>query len=181
MPPVGKMALVPPEIRDELNAGLVGSAFGDLDRWTAWLNERGYSIGRSTVGEYSKGLKTSIEKALERARVRVETARALGGISDADKAALLEANEMVMLDKLMDLMDDWDSVGADTRPKALANLIRASADLGGSARGTAKWKAENERKIREEAANAAETVAKAEGVSPETIARIRREVLGMAA
>lgn len=94
---------------------------------------------------------------------------------------LKAAQDLLAIDKRIDLMDDWDSVDADTRPKALANLIRASADLGGSARGTAKWKADNERKIREEAANAAENVAKAEGVSPETIARIRREVLGMAA
>ena len=181
MPPRSIIETLPTSLRDELNRRLLASGYGDLEGQAEWLRAQGVQIGKSAVGEYSKGLKETIEKAMLRSRERLEIAKSLGAISDSDKAALLESTEMVLMDKLMDIMDDWSNVDPDARPKALAGLIRAASDLGGSARGTAKWRREFEAEVKRQAAEAAAKSAEAAGVSAETIARIRRDVLGMAA
>ncbi|BBL73661.1 phage protein Gp27 family protein [Methylomagnum ishizawai] len=185
MPPRSIIETLSPEVRDALNAKLVGSAFGDLDGMVTWLAGQGITVSRSTIGAYSQKLKTTMERAISRARERVEVARALGPMSDGDKAALLESTEMVLLDQLMEIMESWEDVKPENRPKALAGLIRAASDLGGSARGTAKWRKEFEEGIRaEERAKAAETavaIAKKGGMSKDTAEAIRREILGIAA
>lgn len=181
MPPVSKLATLTPEVRDELNQRLIAAGFGDLDSHVEWLRSLGVDISRSRVGEYSLGLKSTIQKSMERARLRVEVARSMGGMSDSDKAALLETTEMVLLDKLMETVEAWEDTDPAERPKVLASLIRAGADLGRSSIGTAKLRKEAEAEIRRAAADAAAKTAQAAGVSPETIARIRRDVLGMAA
>lgn len=194
MPPRSIIETLPGELRDELNRRLLASGYGDLEGQAEWLRAQGVQIGKSAVGEYSKGLKASMEKALTRARTRVEAAKALGGLGDGDKAALLEANEMVLLDKLMDIMDEWDGEawagggeeGGDGKPvlakksAALAQLIRAASDLGGSARGTAKWRREFEAQVRGEerarAEQAATQAATKAGVTAEGIAAIRAAI-----
>jgi hypothetical protein len=181
MPPRGIIETLPPEVRDELNRRLMASGYGRLEEQVAWLREQGVQIAKSAVGQYSQGLKVTMEKALTRARTRIEAAKALGGLSDGDKAALLEANEMVLLDKLMDIMDEWETVDPESRPKALAALIRASADLSGSARGTAKWRRDFEAEIRrqalEEAAARVDEAAKAQGLNEEQARFWREKVL----
>lgn len=112
----------------------------------------------------------------------MEIAKALKGASDEDKAALMEANEMVAMDQIMDLFDASADMDAGDRLSAVPKLVRAIADLNRSAIGSSKWKrefeAEARRQAREEAAQAATVAAKAEGVSENGIARIRK-ALGM--
>ncbi|WP_345774373.1 phage protein Gp27 family protein [Methylococcus capsulatus] len=162
----------------------MSNGFGGLEALSAWLGEQGYKISRSALGRHNISLKEAMDKAMDRARTRLECAKALKGMSDGDKAALLEANEMIALDKLMDLWDDWDAHEPEAKAELLPKLVRASADLNRSAVGTAKWKRDFEARIRAEerakAADVATKAAKSQGVSPETIALIRRDVLGMA-
>lgn len=173
MPPASTIATLSPELRDELNRRLVASGYGRLEEQAQWLRDQGVQIGKSAVGEYSKGLKATLEKSMERARTRVEVAKAMGAMSESDKAALLEANEMVLLDKVMDFVDDWDAqdwggAGPEARAKALSQIIRASSDIGSSARATAKMRREIEAEVRrqalEEAAKSVEAAAQAKGM-----------------
>lgn len=187
MPPASTIATLDPTLRDELNRRLVASGFSRLEEQAQWLRDQGVQIGKSAVGEYSKGLKATLEKSMERARTRVEVAKAMGTMSESDKAALLEANEMVLLDKVMDFVDDWDAqdwgeAGPEARAKALSQIIRASSDIGSSARATVKLRREIEAEVRrqamEDAARIAEETAKEAGVSQSTRDKIRA-ALGM--
>ena len=157
MPPASKIDLLPSAIRDQLNEKLVENAFSGLEGMANWLAWQGYEISIATVGRHSLKLKESMSKAMEKARLRLETAKALGGLSDGDKAALLESNEMMAMDALMDQWESWGDVAVEERPKALAALIRAGADLSRSSVGTSKWRAENELRIKRQALEEAAT------------------------
>lgn len=147
MPPRPAIELLPEDVKDELNRKLLESGFGDLVALSGWLTEQGYEISKSSVGVYSKGLKASMEKSLGRARERMAIAKALKGASDEDKAALMEANEMVAMDQIMDMFDVIGDMKIDERMAALPKLVRAIADLNRSAVGSAKWKREFEEAI----------------------------------
>lgn len=180
MPPRPAIAQLPEAVRDELNAKLVASGFGGLTELSAWLSDNGFQIGRSAIGEHSQQLRRMMEKSMERARVRVECAKALNGLSDGEKAALLEANEMIALDQLMDIWEELEGMEPETRAELLPKLVRASADLGRSAVGTAKWRKDFEAQIKAEAAEKVEKIAKRGGMSRETVEAIKAEILGVA-
>jgi hypothetical protein len=186
MPPRPAIDSLPQEVRDEFNARLVANKFQDYSGMADWLASQGYDISRAAVGRAGKALKDQIDRAYARALQRVECAKAMRGLSDDDKAALMEANEMVAMDELLDLLDDLKTLDDPAlRAKHVPPIIKAAATLHDSARGTARWRAEFEAKVRAEerakAAEAAEKAAKTQGVSAETIAIIRRDVLGMPA
>jgi len=144
MPKPSVFDTLPEAVRDELNQKLIGSGFGDLVALADWLTNQGYTVSKSRLGEYSKGLKEKMEKTAARGRERVEIAKALRGLSEDDKAALMELNEMAAMDQLMDMYEAAADMALEERMEALPKLIRAQADLSRSAVGSAKWKRELE-------------------------------------
>lgn len=178
------VALLPAEVADELNARLVDQAFSDYQGLSAWLKAEGYQISKSAVHRHGAELQAKMEKSLSRARERMAIAKALRGASDDEKSALMEANEMVAMDQIMDMFEEVAGLAIGERMAAVPKLVRAIADLNRSAIGSAKWKREFEaeirRQAREESAKVATQAATAAGVSPETVERIRVELLGMA-
>ena len=170
---------LPDNVRDELNARLVNQGFGGYEALSAWLGEQGYQIGTKAVWTHGSKLKEKMEKSMGRARERMEIAKALRGASDDEKAALMEANEMIAMDKVMDLFDEWDGLEQVQRAKQLPTIVRAIADLNRSATGTAKWKAQFESKLstlEAEATGAAPTTRK---LDAETLRIVRQEVYGL--
>ncbi|MDO8940891.1 MAG: DUF3486 family protein [Methylicorpusculum sp.] len=184
MPPRPAITLLPDAILSELNQRLIDNSFSDYAGLSGWLAEQGFNISKTAVFNHGSSLQAKMEKSMARARERMEIAKALRGASDEDKAALMEANEMVAMDQIMDLFESVADMELDERTKAVPKLVRAIADLNRSAIGSSKWKrefeAEAKRQAREEAALAATSAAKAEGVSESGLLRIR-EALGMAA
>lgn len=184
MPPRPAITLLPDEVLTELNQRLIDGGFSDYSGLSGWLKTQGYQISRTSVGDYGKDLKASMEKSVKRARERLEIAKAMGGMSNEEKAALLEASEMVAIDQIMDVLESLQGWEAADKAAIVPKLSRAIADIGRSAIGSAKWRkdfeAESERKANEKAAQAATSAAKAEGVSESGLARIR-EALGMVA
>ena len=182
MPPRSAVSLLPDAVLTALNARLVDQAFSDYEGLAAWLQDQGYQISKTAVFRHGSDLQAKMEKSMARARERMEIAKALRGASDDEKAALMEANEMVAMDQIMDMFEMAGSMKIGDRMAAVPKLVRAIADLNRSAIGSSKWKREFEAEARlqarEEAARAASTVAKAEGVSEQGISRIR-EALGM--
>lgn len=182
MAPRSAIARLPEAVLEELNKKLIDQAFSDYDGLAVWLQAQGYQIGKTAVWQHGSSLQAKMEKSMNRARERMEIAKALRGASDDEKAALMEANEMVAMDQIMDMFEAMGSWEAEDKVTAVPKLVRAIADLNRSAIGSSKWKrefeAEAKRLAREEAAQAAASAAKAEGVSEQGIARIR-EALGM--
>jgi len=174
---------LPEPIRIELDEKLVRNGFGDYLGLSAWLAEQGYQIGPKAVWNHGHKLKASIEKSVNRARARLEGFRALGGVSDEEKAMLMEANEIVAMDQILDLFEEMDGMEVADRVAAIPKLVRASTDLNRGAIGSAKWKkefeAEAKRLAREEAAQTAADTAKRNGLSADVVDAIKREILGV--
>jgi hypothetical protein len=144
MPPRSPLDTLPESVLTELNQRLIANGFSGYVGLAEWLTEQGYQIRKSAVHRHGSALQASMEKSINRVRERMEIAKALKGASDEDKAALMEANEMVAMDQIMDMFEDvggWDE--AD-RVKAVPKLVRAIADLNRSAITSAKWKKEFE-------------------------------------
>ncbi len=185
MPPRAAITALPDAILSGLNARLVDNSFADYDGLAVWLQEQGYQISRSAVGRYGADLKGKMEKSMARARERMEIAKALRGASDDEKAALMEANEMVAMDQIMDMFEEVSGLEIGDRMAAVPKLVRAIAYLNRSAIGSAKWKKEFEvearRQAREEATEKAADVARRTGLSADAIAAFKREMLGVPA
>jgi hypothetical protein len=183
MAPRSAIAKLPEAVLEELNKKLIDQAFSDYEGLAVWLQGQGYQIGKTAVWQHGAGLQAKMEKSLSRARERMEIAKALRGASDDEKAALMEANEMVAMDQIMDMFEEVSSLEIGDRMAAVPKLVRAIADLNRSAIGSAKWKREFEAEIRkqamEEAASKAEEVARRNGLSSEMISAFKREMLGV--
>lgn len=150
MPRRSALNALPDTVLTELNARLIEKSFSDYAGLAEWLQEQGYQISRSAVQRHGFGLQASMEKSLSRARERMEIAKALRGASDEDKAALMEANEMVAMDQIMDMFEMVSDLEPGERMAAVPKLVRAIADLNRSAIGSAKWKREFEAEIRQQ-------------------------------
>lgn len=184
MPPRSPLDTLPEPILTELNQRLIANGFAGYVALAEWLTAQGYQISKSAVHRHGSALQQSMEKSINRARERMEIAKAMGGMSNEDKAALLEASEMVAIDQLMDVLEGMQGWELEDKAVVIPKLARAISTVGRGAVDTAKYRkefeAEAERKANERAALAATSAAKAEGVTDAGIARIR-EALGMVA
>ena len=178
--------LLPEDVLVALNEKLICQAFGDYAGLSEWLKEQGYQVSKTAVWRHGSCLQAAMEKSMGRARERMEIAKALRGASDEDKAALMEANEMVAMDQIMDMFEAMGTWEAADKVTAVPKLVRAIADLNRSAIGSSKWKKEFEENLRKQAqaeklaaANAAEPLAKASGLNDNDWAMIRAKFLGI--
>lgn len=182
MAPRSSVELLPPAVLEALNARLIDQAFSDYVGLAAWLKEQGFEISKTAVWRHGSDLQAKMEKSMGKARERMEIAKALRGASDDEKAALMEATEMVAMDQLMDMFEATAELDAAERMAAVPKLVRAIADLNRSAIGSAKWKREFEAEIRkqarEEAAEELTQELKNDGISAELEASIKRILIG---
>lgn len=56
-----RIALLPAKVRGQLNRRLVAANFCGIVATTAWLQQQGYTIGKSAVGVYAKRLNLQLE------------------------------------------------------------------------------------------------------------------------
>jgi hypothetical protein len=183
MSPRPEISKLPAEILDALNQRLVDNAFSDYAGLSDWLGEQGFSIGPKAVWNYGSKLQQSMEKSLDKARQRMAIAKALRGASEEDKAALMEANEMVAMDQIMEMFEEVASFEPADRIQAVPKLVRAIADLNRSAIGSSKWKREVQDKIQ---ATFSKLETEASSGKPngrkldaETLKAVREEVYGL--
>ncbi|HEY8037138.1 MAG TPA: phage protein Gp27 family protein [Methylobacter sp.] len=181
MPPRSAVSQLPEAVLTALNARLIDQAFSDYEGLAAWLKEQGFQISKTAVFRHGSDLQAKMEKSLSRARERMEIAKALRGASDDEKAALMEANEMVAMDQIMDMFEEVSGLEIGDRMAAIPKLVRAIADLNRSAIGSAKWKREFEAQIKREALEAAAErvgeAAKAQGLDVDQARFWREKVL----
>jgi hypothetical protein len=181
MSPRSAVSNLPKSLQDELNTKLVDSSFSDYVGLSDWLEHEGYQISPASVWRHGSKLQAAMEKSLNKARQRMEIAKALRGASEEDKAALMEANEMVAMDQIMDMFEEAANLEIGERMAAVPKLVRAIADLNRAAIGSAKWKREFEAQIRkdalEEAAQRVGDAAKAQGLDKTQASFWRNKVL----
>lgn len=176
MPARSKIATLPEEIKAALDKELISRGFADYGELADWLAGQGFEISRSSLHRYGQ----EFEQKCEAIKIATEQAKAIVSVVGDDEGNMNEALIRLIQQQSFDiLIKNSQEEGGDLTkvlPKMgimVARLSRASVDQ-------KKWAAETRKKTLSEAADAVENTARQEGVSPETIIKIRRDVLMMA-
>lgn len=172
-----KIITLPDDIKADLDKRLVEGRFSDYAAMADWLNgqlqEQGLQIeiSRSSLHRYGQ----NFEERLAAITLATEQAKAVAEAAGDDENAMNEALIRLVQTKAFEALTDAETF--ESLPKMgimISKLSKASVDQ-------KKWAMEARKKALEEAADTVEATAKQEGVSPETIQKIRRDVLGMSA
>ncbi|MEF3074109.1 phage protein Gp27 family protein [Methylobacter sp. Wu1] len=166
-----------PEQRAAFEQELIRRNFTDYDGLVDWLAANGFEISRSSAYRHGSKLKRklqAVKNSTEAARLIAEAAP-----DDADlrSAAVISLVQSELFDVMVTLQD-LDEAEPSERVGLLKEAAKSVLDMTKASVLQKKWKQEIEHKIREQAAQAATSAAKAEGVSEQGIERIR-EALGM--
>lgn len=185
MPPVGKIALLPDELRQWLRRAIVDRGYGDIvgltDELNALCKEGGVAItiGKSAVGEESKRVKRAqeaIRATTEAARLIAEAAPDEGDHRSAAAMAVVQSETFELLLQIR------DSEAMEDPVERLEVMNRASLALSRLSRGRvnqARWNAEVEQRVQAAAAKVAKLARKG-GADAATVAEIRASILGIA-
>jgi hypothetical protein len=169
MPPRSKVLALPPEVKAWLDQALIENNFSQYELLSSALAERGHSIGKSALHEYGQ----NFEGRLAALRTASEQAKAMVAAAPDDEGAVNEALMRLVQEHLFKLlMSEGGQIDLPKVAKAVAELGRASVVQ-------KKWQAEV-RERAETAANAVEKIAKKGGLTADTVAEMRREILGVA-
>jgi hypothetical protein len=177
-----KVDKLPAEIRDAAY-GLL-RAGKTVDEILAHLQGLGADVSRSGVGRWKKTAEKSMQ-ALKRAQALGEGwAKSLTEDPEGKVGRLLiELGKTAVLDNMLAQSDDGED-GAETRPIDTKDLYFLSAAVK-NYESAGNLNIAREIKIRKEAvekaAKAVESVAKAGGMTADTIAKLRAAVIGTAA
>lgn len=184
MPPVSKIAKLPPELRQWLHRTFVERAFGDIESITDELNalmkEAGVaiSIGKSAVGAESlkvRRAQEAIASATRAMQLIADTAE-----DQADKRG--EALNALVSEGLFEALLLAREAEAEDDPAARVSLMNkaalASARLTTTSVRQRKWRAEVEDKAKA-AAEAVTKIARTGGLNAEQVREIRQQILGI--
>ena len=142
MPPPSKIDLLPEEVRRELEEKIISNGFGGYVALSEWLAERGFEIGKSTLGVHGKKLERHIAAVKASTQAALALEEAARDDSDARSNAIYAQFQSGIFDALMALDEAEDE--ADP-VKKLALLTKAGKDFAAIGRGNLarqRWAAE---------------------------------------
>jgi hypothetical protein len=185
MPPVSKIAKLPPEIRSWLEQTFVDRAFGDIVAITGELNDLmkragvAISVGKSAVGAESQRVRRAQEAmaaATRQMQLIADTAR-----DDADKRgeALNALVSMGLYDALLLAREAEAEDDPGKRIGLMNKAALASARLTTTSVRQRQFRHEVETRAKA-AADAVAKIAKKGGMTPEQVREIRAQILGVA-
>lgn len=178
MPAPSKISQLPEDVRAWLDQELIRRGFGGLVVLEGLLAERGFEIGKSSIGLYSQKLK----RKLAAIRAATEAARSIAEAApdDADlrSAATMSLVQTDLFDVLVALQEAEDADPGE-RLKLLARAAAAIADLSRASVNQKKWQTEIRQQERERAANIVAETARAQGMTEEQARYWREKVLGV--
>ncbi|SED10007.1 DUF3486 family protein [Pseudomonas anguilliseptica] len=169
MPPRSKVAALPVEVKSWLDKALAENNFSDYEALADELSGRGFAISKSALHRYGQ----NFEERLSALKIASEQARAVVAAAPDEEGAVNEALMRLVQEHLFKLLlTEGGQIDLPKVAKAVAELGRASVVQ-------KKWQAEYREKA-EAAAAKVEKIAKKGGLNAETVAEIRREILGVA-
>lgn len=172
MPRRSKIALLPPELKEWLDAELLSRGFGDYVQLAADLKARGADVSKSAVHSYG----SQFEKRMAQLKSSTEQARALVDANPDDEDKLGAAVIRLTQERIFQLMVDLEINPADVDAN---KLFKNAAEIGKASVTQKKWQSE----ARAKAAQVADQIgkeAKRMGASDEVIRTWREKVMGVA-
>lgn len=184
MPPVGKIAQLPVEIREWLHRTFVERAFGDIvgvtEELNALMKEAGVaiSIGKSAVGAESQ----RVRKAQESIKATTEAAKLIADSSadpgDTRSAAAMAIVQGEVFDLLLQITQSQDEQDPLVRLGAMSEAALSLSRLSRARVNQAKWQDELDTRAKA-AADKIAKIAKKGGMDARTVAEIRANILGI--
>lgn len=184
MPPRGKIATLPADLRQWLHQTFVERAFGDIEAITEELNQLmkqggvAISIGKSAVGVESQRVKRAqeaIRATTEAAKVIAESSADPGDNRSAAAMAIVQSEVFELLLQIREAGDEEDPIARlgvmNEAALGLSRLSRARVNQ-------AKWADELDARAKT-AADKVAKLAKKGGMSAATVAEIRTSILGI--
>lgn len=182
MPPPRKIDLMPAEVRDWLKTELEARGFAEIEEVTEALNFRleqagqRLTIGKTAVGNYSKALKDQ--------REAFSIAETLLADMDIEAEGELQQTLVQMIAaSAVHLIVSVREQDGHLEPKDLMNLGRMLKDLMASSGMREKLLADERARIartaKQEAAETVEKQAKELGLGGDTVAAIKKSILGV--
>jgi hypothetical protein len=185
MPPVAKIAKLPPELRQWLHETFVQRAFGDIENITAELNalmrEAGVaiSIGKSAVGAESLKVRRAQESIAATTRAMQLIADTATDEADKRGEALNAMVSQGVFEVLLDVQQASTEDDPADRMALLNKAALASARLTTTSVRQRQWRAQVEEKAKA-AADAVAKIARTGGLKPDQVREIRSQILGIA-
>jgi hypothetical protein len=168
---------LPPEIRGMI--GTLRQNGATIDQILAKLRELDAEVSRSALGRHIHHI-SIIGERIRRSR---EVAEALAqNLGDAPEAKQSSVNIETLHSIVMDMFAQTDDEGRPLTldPQAVMMLSRSLQSLASARKTDTDTVFKIRRETAQQAADAAETVGKASGVSVETVQAIRAKILGVA-
>jgi hypothetical protein len=184
MPPVSKIAKLPPALREQLHQAFVAHAYGDIEAITAklnaWLKQAGLdmTIGKSAVGEESQRVRRAqeaIAAATRSMQLIADTAK-----DDADKRG--EALNALVSKDLFEALLDASEAGAEPNPAKRIALLNKAALAAGRLTTTSVRQRAFRHLVEERtkaAAEAVERIARKGGMKPDQVNEIKARIMGI--
>ncbi|MER2529214.1 MAG: phage protein Gp27 family protein [Candidatus Competibacter denitrificans] len=175
------MDLLPEDIRLEFETRLIKAGFGGYQDLQDWLKTLGYHISIKSLWRHGVKIKRDFRKVQERLSIARSMADQMPDDAEnaLDKINAITLRDMVfeLLGMIKDFDDEEGNVGEQI--ELINTLSLAQSRLSRAAVNRQKW-TEELRARAAAAAEAVEKIAEKSGLSAETAAEIRREILGIA-
>lgn len=143
------------------------------------LQERGYNVSKSSVHRYGQKVEQKLAAVQASTQAAMMIADAAPDDSDLRSSAVLSLVQTELFNALIDLQESSDP---DTDPAErimlMAKAGKGIAEIAKASVNQKKWESEVKERV-QAAAKAVDKIAKKGGLSAETAAEIRKQILGI--
>ncbi len=182
MPPPSKIDQLPAEIRQELDRRLIANGFGGCVALSGWLQEQGYEISKTAVGERNLRLKRRLAAITASTEAMKMVADAAPDESDDRSNAIISLLQTDMFEALVEFQEaaaeDSEEITAADRIALYSKAAKNIATLTRAAVARNKWAAETREKL-DAARRDVQELASKGGISEEAMAAIDRRLQGV--
>jgi len=168
-----------PEDRQMLDRWLMDKGFCGYEEIASKLAELGYSVSKSSVHRYGQKLEQKLSAVKASTQAAMMIADAAPDDSDMRSAAVLSLVQTEIFNALVELQEanNEDTDPAD-RIMLMAKAGKGIAEITKASVNQKKWESEVKERV-QAAAKAVDKIAKKGGLSAETAAEIRKQILGI--
>ena len=178
MPPPSKIHMLDEDTRRELEDKIVANGFGGYVQLSEWLADKGYSIGKSAVGQYGQ----SLERRLAAIKTSTEAARLITAAApdDADERsnAIISLVQTEIFESLLALQEAEDETDPGKKIEILGKAAKNIATLTRASVTRNKWAQEVKSKLNA-ARDEVRRLVEGAGMSEETMEAIDRRLQGV--
>lgn len=169
-----------PEDKTMLDRWLMDKGFCGYEEIATKLAEMGYSVSKSSVHRYGQKLESKLAAVQASTQAAMMIADAAPDDGDMRSSAVISLVQTELFNALISLQESNDpNASAADRIMLMAKAGKGIAEIAKASVNQKKWESEVRERV-EKAAEAVESIVKKGGLSAETAASIRAQILGIA-